>query len=431
MKCRIIATALVLTSLIFSAPSRAQEDVDLYNLCSQFPLNSRCEGYETPISLADRSGNEGKCALIANQTEQKGRCKVSTTEDELSIYIETGEPLTVLEQELATQTIMIPFSQVVSLDYMEYNQEDQTAGTVGGLLGGLLGAAIGSAFHHSQNLSEIEVGYLTQTTAGQEILTYLTFIVEREAGLALQAQLAASTQPYSETALIEELEARGIPVGNPEHMQQLLTSNNCTDCDLRGASLAGANLQQTNLKGSNLRGVNLEGANLEGANLEGCNLRWANLEGANLQGADLSTKGVMPTNLRHAILRNADLSNAKLDGANLDKADLENANLTGADLTRAVLEDWGGKTFFYTSLREANLRGANFSKADMDRVFLNGADLSGADLSGADLDRAHLEGATLDGANLMDASLNDVELEGVSLCATTMVDGSKSSQGCP
>ncbi|MEM1426966.1 MAG: pentapeptide repeat-containing protein, partial [Cyanobacteria bacterium P01_H01_bin.130] len=60
---------------------------------------------------------------------------------------------------------------------------------------------------------------------------------------------------------------------DPQHLQQLLQTNSCENCDLRGAGLVYGNLQ----------GANLQGANLQGANLSRSNLRYANLQGANLE----------------------------------------------------------------------------------------------------------------------------------------------------
>ncbi|MEQ9620928.1 hypothetical protein [Coleofasciculus chthonoplastes] len=48
-----------LTSFILTAsrPAQANPEVDIYTLCTKFPLNSRCEGYEPPVSLKQRSGH--------------------------------------------------------------------------------------------------------------------------------------------------------------------------------------------------------------------------------------------------------------------------------------------------------------------------------------------------------------------------------------
>ena len=424
MKGRIATVVLALMPLLILLPGQTQEsDVNLHTLCSHFPDNSRCQGYEAPVALDKRFGMKGKCLLVTDRTEQKGACKVTISANELSVFIEEGEPLELLEGEQATRKISIPYGQIVSLDGLKY---DQLFGSGGGLLGLLFEAAVGE--HGSW--SEIEVGYLNQEPSGEEVLSYATLILKQTDGEVVHSQLETSTQSYSEVELIAFLKAKGISVGNPEHLEQLRTNNTCIKCDLRGAQLAGTILREANLKGSNLRGANLAGADLAGANLKGCNLKGAVLEGVNLQGANLTPKRKTPTIFNHAILKHADLSNAKLNGASLVRADLEQANLADVDGTRAVIEGWGGKRYIYTTFREANLREANLQGADMDRVILDDANLSGANLRDADLDRAHLAGANLDRANLLGASLKKVELDSASLCGCTMVDGSESSQGC-
>ncbi|MER3476774.1 MAG: low-complexity protein, partial [Leptolyngbya sp. ERB_1_2] len=64
---------------------------------------------------------------------------------------------------------------------------------------------------------------------------------------------------------------------NPQHVQRLLTTGECSGCNL-----AGANLKEIHALGADLRNANLEGANLTGANLEGADLTGANLKKANL-----------------------------------------------------------------------------------------------------------------------------------------------------
>lgn len=104
---------------------------------------------------------------------------------------------------------------------------------------------------------------------------------------------------------------------NLVHVQQLLGTGQCSQCDLsrsglvmaelRGADLTGADLSQANLTRANLTNANLSGANLAGAVLFGANLTGANLTGANLAGADL----------REAYLTDANLTGTVLEGAGM------------------------------------------------------------------------------------------------------------------
>ena len=60
-----IATGIVIATFSFGGiPTFADDSEDLFQLCSKFPFNSRCEGYDAPIPLDNRLGEEAKCLLI-------------------------------------------------------------------------------------------------------------------------------------------------------------------------------------------------------------------------------------------------------------------------------------------------------------------------------------------------------------------------------
>jgi uncharacterized protein YjbI with pentapeptide repeats len=107
---------------------------------------------------------------------------------------------------------------------------------------------------------------------------------------------------------------------NSTHLRQLLSTKNCTQCDLTGAGLVSSDLTGAKLGGANLVGANLSQSNLTGADLRGANLSGASLYGANLMGADLRGANLTGTDLRTAYLMNAnvqglDIRNAYLEGA--------------------------------------------------------------------------------------------------------------------
>lgn len=107
---------------------------------------------------------------------------------------------------------------------------------------------------------------------------------------------------------------------NMQHTQQLLSTRQCSQCELSNAGLvladlAGANLSKADLSRANLSRANLSGADLTGANLTGASLNGANLSGANLSGANLSA-----TDLRDAYLFNAKLYGTTLNTANVQGA---------------------------------------------------------------------------------------------------------------
>ena len=135
-------------------------------------------------------------------------------------------------------------------------------------------------------------------------------------------------------------------------LTQLLYSNECPGCDLRGASLQrkilnGANLAKADLNGARFDESELNAADLTGAYLFGANLSRANLRGAQLINADLRKANLsravlqgaylLLANLRKADLRGAQLTGAFLNGADLTGARLSRTNLTNADLTNAIV----------------------------------------------------------------------------------------------
>jgi tetratricopeptide (TPR) repeat protein len=105
---------------------------------------------------------------------------------------------------------------------------------------------------------------------------------------------------------------------NLNHLNQLLGTKSCQECDLSNSGLINANLVGATLQNANLVNANLSQANLAGANLTGVNLTGASLYGANLTGANLTGANLTGTDLRNAYLMNATLNNVDLDTANLN-----------------------------------------------------------------------------------------------------------------
>ncbi len=105
---------------------------------------------------------------------------------------------------------------------------------------------------------------------------------------------------------------------NLSHLNKLLASKQCHQCDLSSSGLVMADLVGADLTGANLVNANLSQANLTGANLTGANLTGASLYGANLSGATLTDAILTGTDLRNAYLLNTQLDGVDLDTANLD-----------------------------------------------------------------------------------------------------------------
>jgi len=107
---------------------------------------------------------------------------------------------------------------------------------------------------------------------------------------------------------------------NLSHLNQLLSTKQCPQCELSGSGLVMSNLTGADLSGANLTSANLSQANLSGANLSGANLVGASLYGANLTGANLTGANLHGTDLRNAYLHNATLTGVSLETAYLQGA---------------------------------------------------------------------------------------------------------------
>ena len=144
---------------------------------------------------------------------------------------------------------------------------------------------------------------------------------------------------------------RGDTESYDARLTQLLDTNECPSCDLRGANLRrkvlngaklakadlnAARFDEAELSGADLTGAYLFGANLSQTDLRGARLINADLRKANLSRADLQGAYLLLANLRKADLREAQLSGAFLQGADLTGARLGGADLTDADLTNAI-----------------------------------------------------------------------------------------------
>ena len=208
-----------LTSFILAASRSVQAipEVDLYTLCTKFPLNSRCEGYEPPVSLKQRSGHEGICALTSSETDLSGKCKISLTEGIITAYIEQGDRLAVLDDQRPTQEITVAASNVATLTYQEGKKAN-----VGRIIGNtLLFGVLGAIFTKPDKISQIDVGFTPASDSG--MTQVLTLVTERELGLTLKSNLEQLTGIFAETPPEAEPEPEAATADNPE--------NNSTDLD--------------------------------------------------------------------------------------------------------------------------------------------------------------------------------------------------------
>jgi uncharacterized protein YjbI with pentapeptide repeats len=194
-------------------------------------------------------------------------------------------------------------------------------------------------------------------------------------------------------------------------VEQLITTNNCSNCELSEVDLTSAKLQSADLTFANLNNSSLSKANLKSANLShvklqnsqlyGTDLSSANLEGADLKGAVLIDAILSNANLTNANLENCNLQSTRFIGffgkVNLNSANLKNANLKGTRLDDVTLEsaDLSNANISKSSLKNANLKNANLQGANLEKTDFRGADLTEANLSGANLEGINLDNAIL------------------------------------
>jgi uncharacterized protein YjbI with pentapeptide repeats len=164
---------------------------------------------------------------------------------------------------------------------------------------------------------------------------------------------------------------------NPDHVRQLLDTNECRRCDLRGADLQGADLQGADLTGANLFQANSRSADLRNANLLMITLRQANLQSANLSQAVLRDATLQNATLTDAVAIAIQAYSTNFYGVNATNANFESASLTNTN--------FGNANFSGTNLRQANLISANLTGADLRTATLTDANLANTNLTEAQL----------------------------------------------
>jgi uncharacterized protein YjbI with pentapeptide repeats len=457
-----LGLALLADPLAGYAQAEELNAEELYNLCSRFPFNSSCEGYEVPIALADRPGSRISCSLALNNPATSDRCKLLVTDEQLTLYFEYGDRVSFLNDSRATEEIPIPFTNILALNLRLWRYElDAFSIFFGGnyyVLDDTEYENLNSNFDPANNSNErgavgernfveIELDFIGAPDNGLGNQTNILQIATTENfGNYLRIQLEPILADASLETLVTRVqtspEATLGTLTQTEQLQQLINTRVCVRCDLQGVDLSQADLGNANLEGTNLTGANLTEANLENAYLVGATLNNATLTNANLNGAiltlaslvsvnaeEISLEGasLQNANLQGAILTNGRFSGADLEGANLENASLENAGFNDSTRTRSFIPFLGIQRFnYYTSARRSNLQGANLSNANLDH-----ASLSRANLSNADLTEASLNETNFSGADLTDAVLSEDIPDNVGLCNATLPDGTISQQNCP
>lgn len=453
----LTSLVLVFSSVLSPNPVSAQNQEtstqELYDLCSAFPLNSRCEGYNAPIPLDQRVGTQARCFVGWASQGQGGRCKIQITETTLNVYVEAGEKIAQIDNKRSTLEVLIPLDRIFFANARYW--EDRS---------GFLTINV-----DDESISALDIGYAIDSTSNSKNHTnFLRIISNPSFGERLANRLTANLSLVEAALKTDETERASStdaspPLEDASAIEQLLESRTCIRCNLQGANLQEADLKGVNLEGANLAGANLARANLQGAYLVGANLDGANLTEAKLKSAVFAFSSLANANLERANLTGVSMQYAQLSGANLSQAKLiapatlQSANLESANLTDSQLS---GAHLVGINLQQANLENAKLDNLRIDeaalgfgrmsaedillplfigfsesdelyfRVDLTGANLQGANLSGAKLEDVMLLDADLRDANLSGATLEKIDMTGAKLCGMMMPDGSRLQQGC-
>ena len=114
----------------------------------------------------------------------------------------------------------------------------------------------------------------------------------------------------SKLTVAASLMACGSSVFDPADLQQLKDTNECVDCNLKGADLGYADLGEADLRGAYLEQADFKGADLKDADLRGAYLNGANLNGANLNGSVLRYAIVTGVTLCNTIMPDGSVINS-------------------------------------------------------------------------------------------------------------------------
>lgn len=182
MKISRLALSILFTTQFSLATNLVQAKAgdDLFSLCSKFPYNSKCKGYEAPIPLENRSGEKAQC--LTSSQEKTEKCKVNITEESMTFYLETGDGLSTLEGAKDTTELIIPLTAVKSFSYSEKNKTNIGAVLAFGVWG-LLSKKKTSTFNFRLETQEMQETQETQETPEETVIPQqAVFAVKRDVG---------------------------------------------------------------------------------------------------------------------------------------------------------------------------------------------------------------------------------------------------------
>jgi hypothetical protein len=215
----LFATSSLMVVMAFTPVSaQLRDDRDLADLCSKFPLNSRCIGYSREVALEKRPGEAGACVMIIKAVKTETVCKLSINGQTITTYYEFGDKISYLDNKKASQEIQISPSNIKAIRYRETEKDNSTARVVNTLVFGLPGL-FGT---RDKKVSVIEIEYIpdsetgsqpTLKEAGSETLVpssdssegtnnTVRIVVKRRTGEKLVAQLQELTGLRAELLLI-------------------------------------------------------------------------------------------------------------------------------------------------------------------------------------------------------------------------------------
>ncbi|NEQ96194.1 MAG: hypothetical protein F6K30_05650 [Cyanothece sp. SIO2G6] len=440
-----------------------ESEAELYQLCSRFPYNSACEGLDIPIPLDERSGTLVHCSFLFGESFEP--CRILLGDNEITVFVEVGDPIELLEDRRASESITIPLDQILTLDFRylrtgtfpllsflgalddpsanaftrllgstarivmnTIDTEEGTTGTATDLTAGVEYEFDPETDDNAQvaqesglwirDFSEIDIYFVReQPTELGNLSTLLTITSGEEFAAYLYPKIVSSIPEGGNRELLQNItlhvEGDVDPVEQSLLVNQLQEEEVCIRCDLRGADLSG---------------LDIDGANLEGSNLEGANLQETELKEAYVLGGNLNQTNLTDTEMNRGVF-----IFASFVGSDLTNADIRFGRFQGADLSEVKLieTDLRGSIFSYTNMQNADLTGANLSvnyyrrsvlgKRFAEefrfsrRTILNRVNATNAIFQNIEVDSAIFSYATLAGADFTEASIDDTYFGNVSL----------------
>ena len=189
MKITLTFSMLASTLLLLTSNAvLAQEGDELFDLCSKFPQNSKCQDYTAPVSLEDRPGEAAQCML--GDEEETESCKVDLIEETLTLYVETGEDVEVLDGDKDSKEVTIPLSAIKSFYYSEEEEIDTDKVLTFGVIGLI----------DKDEISTFDFLLKPQSqTESSTIPNQLLLVTGRDTGEEMLSEIEAKTQLTAET----------------------------------------------------------------------------------------------------------------------------------------------------------------------------------------------------------------------------------------